>query len=247
MNDMGWLAVASGGLAMWMVVPPDGLARLRPAPVLRLPKWAEPLPEAMSSKKRWWTAGLVAAMVVMFGWSSTGWVVALGPLLLVGGWVGLGKLEPAGARRRRLETLYALPQGLDLVEACVRAGQPLRNAITIVADAMGPPVADLYQAVTNAISVGMSDAQAWQVLKDDPVIGFVARDLARSAAWGTTVTDVLAQHSKDLRRQVRVERLAAAKAVGVKSVLPLGMCYLPAFVLIGVVPAVAAGLANVLG
>jgi len=174
-------------------------------------------------------------------------VVVAGPLVAVAGWVALGRLEPAGTRQRRVETLYALPQALDLLQTCMAAGQPLRNAVAIVADSMGPPVGPLLDSVTNAISVGMSDAQAWQGLQTDPVIGSVARDLARSAVWGTETSDVLAQHAIDLRRQGRIERLTAAKAVGVKSVLPLSMCYLPAFMLLGVVPAVAAGLASVFG
>jgi pilus assembly protein TadC len=140
-----------------------------------------------------------------------------------------------------MATLYDLPQSLDLVYACVRAGQPLRHAIETVAEAMGPPISNLFGSVTNAISVGMSDAQAWQVLFDDPVAGLVARDFSRSATWGTSVTDILTQHSAGLRRQVRTQRLAGAKAIGVKSVLPLGICYLPAFMLIGVVPVIASG------
>jgi len=112
---------------------------------------------------------------------------------------------------------------------------------------MGSPISEILDCVTHAISVGMSDEEAWRVLQDHPAIGFVARDIARSAEWGTTVTDILAQHSADLRRQVAQERLAAAKSVGVKGVLPLGVCYLPAFVLLGVVPVIAVGVSGLFG
>jgi len=240
--NAAWVAVVCAGFAVWVWLPPDATLRLRPGVSLDLPNWAKPLPAAMESKKRWRIGVGVAAAIVLFGWSMTRWVLLVAPLVAVGVWTGLGRLEPAGVRNKRVEVLLCLPQALDLIRTCVGAGQPLRNAVETVAQAMGPPISDLFEPVTNAVSVGMSDAQAWQVLKGDPVVGFLARDLSRSAAWGTSVTDVLAQHSTDLRRQGMTQRLAAAKAVGVKSVLPLGLCYLPAFVLLGVVPVIGAGL-----
>ena len=244
MDAIGWLAVVCAGFAVWIWLPPDGVKRLRPGGWLALPRWAEPLPAAMDSTKRWWISGVAGAGVVAYGWNLSHWVLLVAPVVVVGAWIGLGRLEPASARRKRVEIVSWLPQALDLLGVCVRAGQPLRNAVETVAQSMGPPISDLFGAVTNAISVGMSDSEAWGVLRGDPVVGSLARDMARSTDWGTTVTDILAQHSADLRRQGGAERLAAAKAVGVKSVLPLGLCYLPAFVLLGVVPVVAAGLSG---
>jgi len=245
MGWIGWVAIASSGFAVWMWLPEDGMIRLRPPTARHLPAWAEPLPGAMAARRRWWIAGLTAGAVVIYGGLS--WLVCLlAPLIAGAVWIGLGRLEPGSVRRRRLATLRELPQGLDLIQACLRSGQPLRQAVDTVARAMGPPLEEILGAVTHAVSVGMSDSQAWQVLQDDPIVGAVARDVVRSATWGTTTSDVLAQHSADLRRSVKAESLAGAKAVGVRSVLPLGLCYLPAFVLIGVVPVIAAGLAGFL-
>lgn len=244
MTMVEWLALVSAGFTVWVWLPPDAVLRLTQPLKLRLPKWAEPVPQAMDSKKRWCVAAIIGLFVVGYGWDMTPWVIAVGPLIATAVWIGLGRLEPQGARRRRLETIYALPQALDLVQACVGSGQPLRHAIATVGEAMGPPVSDLFDAVTNAISVGMSDEQAWQVLENNPIVGSLARDLARSTAWGMAITDVLAQHSNDLRRLGKNQRLASAKTVGVKSVLPLGVCYLPAFILIGVVPVIAGGLSQ---
>ncbi|MCL2735205.1 MAG: type II secretion system F family protein [Propionibacteriaceae bacterium] len=242
-----WIAIVCAGFTMWIWHPPDGVSRLGPVKQISLPTWARPVPGAMASKRRGWIAALVAVLIIAYGWSISPLALLVGPVAGVGAWVGLGRLEPAAARRRRLQTLEDLPQALELMQACVQTGQPVRAAIETVSTVMGPPIRDLFDAVTNAISVGMSDEQAWRVLADDPVIGRVARDMARSSSWGTTVSDILAQHCVDLRRQGTAERLAAAKSVGVKSVLPLGTCYLPAFMLIGVVPVIAAGFTGLFG
>ena len=43
----------------------------------------------------------------------------------------------------------------------------------------------------------------------------------------------------DLARRARADVEDRARAVGVKAALPLGLCLLPAFVLVGIVPLVA--------
>jgi len=242
MDGFVWLAVAGAGVATWLALPVDGMIRLRPPVRWRLPGWATPLPAALPPRVRWALAGGVTGAVVLLAWGSTPWTLAVAPLILVATWVVLGRLEPGSARRRREAVRRGLPEALDMIKACVRAGQPLRNAVSLVSRAVGPPLADSFDAVIRGVSVGMPDTQAWQVLCDDPVMGALARDMARSAAWGTSVIDLLDQHGADLRRELRQDALTAAKAVGTSAVLPLGLCYLPAFILLGVVPLIAGGL-----
>jgi len=245
MISTSWMAVVAAGVTAWVWLPPDGLTRLRRAAPWRLPAWAQPVPGAMDSRKRWWVGGIVGAVVLFYGSGFTWEVMVAAPLIVVGVWVGLGRLEPAAARRRRVQLLEAAPEAFGLVLACVHSGQPLRRAVDTVARAMPPPVLDVLGLVGQAIGVGMSEADAWLVLADDPVLGMAARDLSRSAAWGTGVSDVITEHCARWRRAGKSERMELAKAVGVRGALPLGLCYLPAFVMIGVVPVIAAGLASV--
>jgi hypothetical protein len=51
----------------------------------------------------------------------------------------------------------------------------------------------------------------------------------------------------DQRRRSHAEVEARARAVGVKAALPLGVCLLPAFILVGVVPLVAGSVSVLVG
>jgi pilus assembly protein TadC len=56
----------------------------------------------------------------------------------------------------------------------------------------------------------------------------------------------LGRVAADLRAARRADAEAAAQRLGVLVVLPLGLCFLPAFLLTGVVPVVVAVLGDVL-
>ncbi|MCA1721019.1 MAG: type II secretion system F family protein, partial [Actinobacteria bacterium] len=72
---------------------------------------------------------------------------------------------------------------------------------------------------------------------DDPLAP-AARLLARAAEGGAPVADTVARLAQDARAVARAAGEQAARRVGVLVVAPLGLCFLPAFVLLGVVPVV---------
>lgn len=151
-------------------------------------------------------------------------------------------LEAASERRKAKQLSAQLPGCLELFAAALDAGVPLRAAVRHIAALAPEPSAGLLRGVLGHIELGRSDAQAWTSLRDDQTWGPVARDLARCAASGAAVADVLEVHAAEARMVRRARREMAARAVGVRSVLPLVCCFLPAFVLVGVVPIVAATL-----
>lgn len=57
------------------------------------------------------------------------------------------------------------------------------------------------------------------------------------------MADVLTRLADDAREASRTNAVSAARKVGVKAVAPLGLCFLPAFVLLGIIPVIA-GLAS---
>ena len=72
------------------------------------------------------------------------------------------------------------------------------------------------------------------------------RCVLRAVDSGASVADAMTRLAEDLRRDARARVEGRARAVGVKAALPLGLCMLPAFVLVGVVPLVVGSLSALL-
>ncbi|MBT1678123.1 type II secretion system F family protein [Curtobacterium aurantiacum] len=70
-------------------------------------------------------------------------------------------------------------------------------------------------------------------------------DLARRA--GVPAAGLLRRAAEDVRDEAAAEGLVAAERLAVRLVLPLGVCVLPAFVLVGVVPVVVGVLSSTVG
>lgn len=66
----------------------------------------------------------------------------------------------------------------------------------------------------------------------------LAETLALADRAGVPAAALLRNAAEDLRDDVAAASLAAAERLGVRLVLPLGLCVLPAFVVVGVVPVV---------
>lgn len=162
-------------------------------------------------------------------------------------YLGLGRLETPTARRRRLQSIDDLPGVLDLLSAVIAAGLPLRSAVSEVLAVSEGPIADDLRLVINRVDLGVDDTDAWRSLRDHPALGPISIDLARSVQSGTMVAATLQRHAAMARRNRRGGREARARTVGVRSVPPLMLCFVPAFIMISVVPVAAAGILQALG
>jgi pilus assembly protein TadC len=158
----------------------------------------------------------------------------------------MGRVEPGSAQRRRRLLLTQVPQALELVAACLAAGMPVRTACRAIVSAFDGPVAEELRRVLSLIDLGVSDAEAWTMLADHPQLGPAAADLARSVESGTRMVEGLRQHAAAAREARRSALQVQARRVGVRSVLPLMTCFIPSFMLIGVVPTVASAVFNAL-
>ena len=168
---------------------------------------------------------------------------------LVGAAVGdrlLARLEPAESRARTDGIVAALPAFTDLVAATVRAGVPPDRALRVCSTAVGGPLGEEVARVVTALELGLAPERAWTGAGAVRGLEPLARAMVRGQARGSSPVAVLERCSLDARRIARSAALARAQAVGVAAAAPLGLCFLPAFVLVSVVPTVVGGLSSLL-
>lgn len=149
--------------------------------------------------------------------------------------------SPRSDRVHRDRVESALPVAVDLLAAALRAGTPVNSALGTVAEAVGGPVGSELGAVAERLRLGADPSDAWPSAKGQTGLAELGRTLIRAGRTGAPVADVLDQFTADRRQANRARTAALAQRTGVLVVIPLGLCFLPAFVLIGVVP-LAAGL-----
>jgi hypothetical protein len=239
------VATAVGaGLVVQLGWKPDPLSRLATPPSLALPAWLRARPAGLPARVRAAGASGIAVVVLLLLGNSPAVALVL-PVWLALFWL-LGRLETNGAAAQRAELVAELPAALDLLSACVVAGMPLRTATAAVARAVGGVLGDRLGVVVSYTAAGFGDGDAWASLAPDEVLGAVSRDLARAVDSGTSVGAMLARHAESARAAAQAAALARAKAVGVRTIVPVSVCYLPAFFLVGVVPVIAGVLTTLL-
>ncbi len=239
-------AALCAALSVLLGWPRDTLRRLAKGATVTWPTWLRPKASALPVRIRGLASGGAAATVMLF---LTGPLpVTLGLGLASGAVVfwGLGRLESGGAAATRAELVAELPAALDVLAACVAAGMPLRRATGAVASAVGGPLGERLASAVARTAAGFGDGDAWSAIRDDEVLGPVARDLARAADAGTAIGGLLTRHAEAARSAAHAAALARAKAVAVRTIIPVSVCYLPAFFLLGVVPVIAGVLASLL-
>lgn len=235
------LAAGAGATAWWLLwAPPAARGLLAPTPEIDSAASRPRLPPPPAGQRLLY-AGVagVAALVVIPGWQG---VVAAGVIAALVH-LGTGRMVSAEVRRTRRELTDELPECLSLLAGVLAAGSPLRVAVAEVASVSPSATRSLLESVAGHIQVGRGEDEAWQAVADDPVAtpiwGLAARDLARNAQSGAAVVDLLRRHATDARAERAGQVEKQARTVGVHSVMPLMVCFLPAFVLVGVVPIIA--------
>jgi hypothetical protein len=128
---------------------------------------------------------------------------------------------------------------LDLLAAALAAGSPPAAAAEAVGAALDGPPGRRLTVVGAAARLGASAEQAWSRPDAGPSDwDGLGRLFARAESDGTALAPRLRQLADEHRARAHHAALAAARRAGVLAVVPLGLCFLPAFVLVGVVPLV---------
>ncbi|MDP3971799.1 MAG: type II secretion system F family protein [Candidatus Nanopelagicales bacterium] len=198
-----------------------------------------------SAVRRRWLASLVAAVAA---WSLIGGLtgVGAGALLAVSGPVLLSRLETRAVRQTRNRLVADAPQVADLLAACLSAGTTMPAALSAVSSAMREPTAGHLRRALAQMELGADPAAVWAAVAREPALAPIGRAALRSDTSGSPLATTLSLVAEDLRREHRVRVEISARSVGVRAVGPLGACFLPAFLLLGVVPLVGSLVQGVL-
>jgi pilus assembly protein TadC len=174
------------------------------------------------------------------------WGVLLGVLVTAAADMALRRIEPAAVRDERLRAIEQLPVAADLLASTLRAGLPVDAAVISVSEVLGGPLGKRLGWVGRALRLGASTSEAWRHLADLPPARRLISAAERSTASGTALAGALLRCADDLRSDAAVAQQAGTQRAAVLIVLPLGLCFLPAFVLAGLTPVILAVLGEVL-
>jgi len=241
------LLVASGSvLLLWP--SPGSAARRRVralrAPPSRLPTRAEPGGSPLRHRRRRWAlAGVTGAAVALFLGGPVGAAVGL-----VAG-VAVDRIlrshAPDDDRKRHAALVRELPGACDLMAVCLAAGVPVASALAAVGSAVPAPLGSQLQATAHLYRLGAEPRRAWAEVP--AALAVLGRVLVRAGQSGAAVAPALRSLAADCRAESRAATEAGVRRAGIWILAPLGLCFLPAFVCLGVVPLVLGIAADVFG
>jgi Flp pilus assembly protein TadB len=158
----------------------------------------------------------------------------------------LARLPTRAELRRRARLAIDLPVCAHLVARALQAGAAPVEALELAAASLGPPVSSVIDPAVAQLRLGADPAHICADLQSQDGFAPFARALVRSLTSGTALADALDRLSDDLRGARRHALDRRARTVGVRAAAPLGLCFLPAFLLLGVVPVVVGLIQQVL-
>ncbi|TGA83450.1 type II secretion system F family protein, partial [Streptomyces sp. MZ04] len=136
------------------------------------------------------------------------------------------------------EASRQLPLAADLLAACVAAGAGPVVAAQAVGEALKGPVGERLARGAAEVRLGSEPADAWRILASIPGAAALARLLERAGESGAPAAEPVARLAADCRAERGRTAMAAARRAGVLMTAPVGLCFLPAFIAVGVLPVV---------
>ncbi|WP_194825543.1 type II secretion system F family protein [Nocardia sp. XZ_19_231] len=172
-------------------------------------------------------------------------VRALGPAS-----VGVSGAQGSAAKVDPLGSASAF----DLLAACLRAGLPMAAAARASAPTAPPILRTALLRAADLLALGADPATAWERAATDAAgsvgaddVESLARMARRSARSGASLATAVGELATQRREAVEDAAVARAERAGVLIGGPLGLCFLPAFVCLGIVPVVIGLADSVLG
>lgn len=236
------LAMLAAAASAALLMRPAGAPRLRALNV-RPPSTVE----RRIVQRQWtWLAAAMAAVGALVAFPGLVGVILAGACVgLLPRW--LGRLDSRASRQRHAELERQAPLLADLLAGLLASGATVRDALHAASEAMPEPTARVLRTASASVDLGADPADAWSASEASSAHQSMIEAVERAHQSGAPAALLLARVADDLRRDRRRTVEVAARSAGVRAVAPLALCFLPAFVLLGVVPVVASLASGVLG
>ncbi|MEU5693499.1 type II secretion system F family protein [Actinosynnema sp. NPDC020468] len=154
----------------------------------------------------------------------------------------LARLAPRPRRqapeRARAPDPFALPATWDLLAATLKAGLPVPTALDAVLPGMPRAPAKPLHTVADLLRLGADPVTAWNPALANPATAPLARAARRTARSGAALAGAASALAVAARANAADEAEARAQRAAVLVAGPLALCFLPAFLCLGVVPVV---------
>jgi tight adherence protein C len=172
--------------------------------------------------------------------------LALAAALAAVAWPAMGWAARRRAAPRRLAIRSeAAPAVLDLLGAALLAGLNPHKAVLRVAERAPDALHEDLGLAAAVLRLGGTPAAALRAAADRSGLDELRAAAAAFEAaerWGAPPAEALAARAAALRSRARLHAEAEAGRAAVRLAFPLVLCFLPAFVLLTVVPTVAGSL-----
>ena len=155
--------------------------------------------------------------------------------------------EQRSTGRRCPADPFAIASALDVLAVCLGAGMGVAHAAAATAPSAPPVLRTVLQRAADLLALGADPETAWSGDDCGGDLEALMRLARRSASSGSALAQGVTDLADQLRQDTVHAAAAAAERAGVLIAGPLGLCFLPAFVCLGIVPVVAGLAADVLG
>jgi pilus assembly protein TadC len=146
--------------------------------------------------------------------------------------------------RGRDADAFATASALDVLAVCLQSGMAVTTAAAATAPSAPPGLQAMLQRAADLLALGADPETAWSIGDGtDEGLVALARLERRSASSGSALAQGISELADQSRQNAIYSAASAAERAGVLIAGPLGLCFLPAFICLGIVPVVA-GLAG---
>lgn len=138
------------------------------------------------------------------------------------------------SKEREREALFFL----SALGGSLKAGLPLLPALANVVALLTSSLKGDIERVYSLLLLGAQPSQAWGAIMSDKQLGIFARSIARAQIEGRSLATVVDRVTTESFERSMAHSKEGVKSLSVKLALPVGLCFLPSFLIGGIGPVI---------